>query len=100
MLNQSLLLPGAHKRRRGGFSRLGYALSLDQKQFAVSEFEKGLATLRIGTPAEHLFTASRSAKNSLGEPLNSPSPARALPRGFPPCQGIEQLRFALNPAAQ
>jgi hypothetical protein len=45
MLNAPLLLPGTNKRRRGGFSRSGHAIRLDQKQFALSELEKGLAAL-------------------------------------------------------
>jgi hypothetical protein len=71
VLHQSLLLPGAHKRRRGGFSRFGHAVGLDQEKFAISEPKKGLATFRIGAPAKHVFTTSCSAKNSLGEPLDS-----------------------------
>jgi hypothetical protein len=36
MLDAPLLLPGANKRRHGGFSRLGHAVGLDQKQFSFS----------------------------------------------------------------
>jgi len=45
VLDASWLLPGANKRRRGGFSRFGHAISLDQKQFALSKLEERLAAL-------------------------------------------------------
>jgi hypothetical protein len=45
MLNAPLLLPGTNKRRRSGFSRFGQAIRLDQKQFALSQLEEGLAAL-------------------------------------------------------
>jgi hypothetical protein len=45
VLHAALQLPGTNKRRHRRFSRFGHALGLDQKQFAVSKLEEGLATL-------------------------------------------------------
>jgi hypothetical protein len=45
MLYAPLLLPGANKRRGDGFSRPVHAISLDQKQFALSKLEEWLAAL-------------------------------------------------------
>ncbi len=45
VLHAPLLLPGANKRRHGGFSGLGHAVGLDQKQLALSELQEGLAAL-------------------------------------------------------
>jgi hypothetical protein len=45
VLDTPVLLPGTNERRRGRFSRFGHAVGLDQKQFALSELEEGLATL-------------------------------------------------------
>jgi len=71
VLDTPLLLPGAHKWRHSRFSRLGQALCLDQKQFPLSELQEGLATFRIGTSAEHFFTAFCSAKHNTTEQLDS-----------------------------
>jgi hypothetical protein len=54
MLHAPLRLPGANERRRNGFSRLSHPVGLHQKQLALSEFEEGFATLRIGTSTEHI----------------------------------------------
>jgi len=71
VLDAPWLLPGTNKQRRGGFSRFGQAVGLDQKQFAFSKPEERLAALCIGALAEHVFAASCSAKNHLGELLDS-----------------------------
>lgn len=58
VLDAPLLLPGTNKRRRSGFSRFRQAIRLDQKQFALSEPEEGLAALWIGASAEHFSLPS------------------------------------------
>ena len=79
VLDTPLLLPGAHKWRHGRFSWLSQALRLNQKQFAFPEFEERLATLSIGTSAEHSLTAFCSSRNNLAEQLESELAARWLP---------------------
>ena len=83
VLYTPLLLPGANKRRHRSFSRFVHAVRLDQKQLAISEPKEGFATLGIGATAEHILTASCSAKNNLGEPLDSELLALRMPQGFP-----------------
>jgi hypothetical protein len=80
VLYTPLLLPGANERRRRRFSRFVHAIRLDQKQLAISEPKEGFSTLGIGASAEHIVTASCPTKNSLGEPLDSESLARCMPR--------------------
>ena len=45
VLDTPLLLPGPNKWRYCGFSWLGHAVGLDQKQLALSKPQEGLATL-------------------------------------------------------
>jgi hypothetical protein len=85
-LDTSSRLPGASERSRAGFCRFRHPVGLDQKQFALSEPEEGLATLRIGASAEHFLTAFCPARSYLSEPLDSESPARPMPPGFPGAQ--------------
>jgi hypothetical protein len=79
VLDTPLLLPGPNKRRHGGFSRLVDTVGLNQKEFAISEPEEGLTTLRISASAEHFFTAFCSAKNNLAEQLDAKISARRMP---------------------
>ena len=95
VLDTPLLLPGTNKRRHGRFSWFGHAVGLDQKQLAFAKSKEGLTALRIGTSAEHVFTASRSAKNNPGEQLDSESRARRRPLPFPSAlQGFRTARLA------
>jgi hypothetical protein len=95
VLDTPLLLPGPNKRRHGRFSWFGDAVGLDQKQLAFAKSKEGLTALRIGTSAEHVFTASRSAKNNPGEQLDSESRARRRPLPFPSAlQGFRTARLA------
>jgi hypothetical protein len=93
VLNAPLMLPGANEGRHGGLARFGHTFRLDEEQFPIPEFEEGLATLSIGASAEHVFTTFFcSAKNDLGEQLDSESIARRMPRFF-----LSPLRLFSHP---
>jgi hypothetical protein len=70
MLYTPLLFSAAIHGRRDSSAPFAHAFGLDQKQLALSEPEKRLSTLGIGTAAQHFRTTSCPPGNSLGERLN------------------------------
>lgn len=66
MLDPSRLLAGANEWW-AEFSNLGHTLGFNQEKFSVAESQEGFRALRIGTTAEHVFTACLTCEENSGE---------------------------------
>ena len=70
MLDLPRLLVGANEWW-AEFTRPGHALGFNQKEFSVVESQEGFRALRIGTTAEHFFTACLNVEENPGEVFDS-----------------------------
>jgi len=78
VFDEPLLLPRAHKRRRGRFSRLRQPVGFHQEKSALPEPEKRFAALSIGALAEHVIHCFL-LPNILRRALDSVFPATRVP---------------------